>query len=372
MSEEKNKSGYYISIIVFGMFLLIVGYSLFVTYGSSNQMASRHGTGISGNWVNSMNWLQNNTPKCTVVATYWDPGYWIAALSERKIVFDGGSQGSKRHTKLSNLNGLDCVEDRQGYVKEIDGTKYCVTSRIQDMSGVLSTSNETWAAKVLESYMGECNELYELASNDLIGKSHWWTYFSHWDPEKGKGQAYDYALFPYKKQQELSWQDGKALIYGPFVLKILNKNGTQEIIPYMVQQSQYNKIEKMVLVQNGSISEIEYPNATVSGTLWVSLDGTPLSQPSGKCIPTKKGSTFCVSHINVPNFCSPSRRQYALCRPYAIYMNDVIEDSLFTKMFFYNGKGLEYFEPSYVNNPEVKLFRLNVEKLREDMKNQTS
>ena len=235
------------------------------------------------------------------------------------------------------------------------------------MAGVLSTSNETWAAKVLESYMGNCTELYELVSNDLIGKSHWWTYFSHWDPEKGKGQAYDYALFPYQKQQKLLWEEGEALIYGPFMLKVVNENRSQKIIPYVIQGGQYHRVKKVVVVQNGSVFESRYPNASISGTLWVSLDGTPLSLPQGKCVQIR-GVVFCISHVNVQNFCYSASEQYALCRPYAIYMNDVIEDSLFTKTFFYNGKGLKYFEPSYVENPEVKLFRLNIEKFREDLK----
>ncbi len=98
-----------------------------------------------------MNWLKNNSPECTVITTYWDPGYWIAALSERKVIYDGGSQGSIRHTPIDELNGLDCVLDRGGYIEEEDGKEYCVTSRMQDMAGVLYTSNETKAKYLVDN-----------------------------------------------------------------------------------------------------------------------------------------------------------------------------------------------------------------------------
>ena len=325
-NEHSSRQRQILYSILLLILVIITAYSLFTTYITASQTTKGYGTGISNNWAESMNWLKENTPQCTVIATYWDPGYWITALSERKTIFDGGSQNSLRRTKLEDLNGLDCVEDRYGYIKEIDGIKYCITSRIQDMAGVLYTSNETWAAKVLESYLGNCSELYELASNDLIGKSHWWTYFSNWDPEQGKGQAYDYITVRLQKQQNLLYEDGKAFIYGPFILKIINKNETQEITPYVMQQGQYYKIKKLVLTINNTPTTITYPNATVPGTFWV----------------------------------DPSLQ-------IAIYMPEQIENSLFTRMFFYNGANLKYFEPAHLN-PEVKLFRFKVEEFRKDLK----
>jgi len=311
-----------------GLLIILVLASIHMVhafYSLSYNSVKGYGTGISKNWENAMEWLKNNTPECTVVATYWDPGYWIAALSERKVIFDGGSQNSLKYTKLEDLNGLDCVEDRHGYIKEINGTKYCITSRIQDMAGVLYTSNETWAAKVLETYMGNCSELYELVSHDLIGKSHWWTYFSNWDPEKGKGKAYDYIVVQLYKQKKLLLENGTALIYGPFVLKIVNKNNSQEITPLLLQNGKYYKIKNLVLPINNT-TKLTYPNASIPGTLWI----------------------------------DPSFR-------IAIYMPEQTENSLFTRMFFYNGAGLKYFEPAYLN-PEVKLFRFKVEEFRKDLK----
>jgi len=321
---EKSELRVYLGNILLIILIIITFYSLYTVYGSATQMAKSYGTGISEDWANAMEWLKNNTPPCTVVATYWDPGYWIAALSERKIIFDGGSQNSRKYTKLDELYGLDCVEDRYGYIEEKNGVKYCVTSRIQDMAGVLFTSNETWAAKVLATYIGNCTQLYELASNDLIGKSHWWTYFSNWDPEKGKGQAYDYVTVSLQDRKSLLFDNGSALIYGPFILKVIYKNNTQQVTPYVFQQGNYYKIKNLVLTINNTPTKFTYPNASIQGTLWI----------------------------------DPSLR-------IAIYMPQETENSLFTRMFFYNGANLKYFEPTYLG-PHVKLFRFKYEEFKRD------
>ncbi len=86
----------------------------------------------------------------------------------------------------------------------------------------------------------------------------------------------------------------------------------------------------MIITKNNTHTKLNYSDATVPGTLWV--------DPSMKLV---------------------------------IYMPEQIENSMFTRMFFYDGEGLEYFEPAYIN-PQVKLFKFNIEKFREDMKNQTS
>jgi len=43
-----------------------------------------------------------------------------------------------------------------------------------------------------------------------------------------------------------------------------------------------------------------------------------------------------------------------------IFMDPKIRDSIFTKMFFFDGKGLKHFELVY-SNPEVKIFKVHFE-----------
>jgi len=42
-------------------------------------------------WLDSMEWIKNNTPKDAVVAAWWDYGYWISTMGERATLADNST-----------------------------------------------------------------------------------------------------------------------------------------------------------------------------------------------------------------------------------------------------------------------------------------
>jgi len=45
----------------------------------------------SNDWQDAMQWVKKNTPKDTVIAAWWDYGYWISTLGERKTLADNST-----------------------------------------------------------------------------------------------------------------------------------------------------------------------------------------------------------------------------------------------------------------------------------------
>jgi asparagine N-glycosylation enzyme membrane subunit Stt3 len=45
-------------------------------------------------WLQALSWLQDNTPPSSVVFAWWDYGYWITALGNRRSIADNGTQNS--------------------------------------------------------------------------------------------------------------------------------------------------------------------------------------------------------------------------------------------------------------------------------------
>ena len=45
----------------------------------------------TNDWADSMQWLRENTPKDAVIASWWDYGYWISTLGERKTLADNAT-----------------------------------------------------------------------------------------------------------------------------------------------------------------------------------------------------------------------------------------------------------------------------------------
>ena len=47
-------------------------------------------------WPDTFEWIKNNTPKGSVVGSWWDYGYWIQTLGERASLADNGTSNSTR------------------------------------------------------------------------------------------------------------------------------------------------------------------------------------------------------------------------------------------------------------------------------------
>lgn len=276
-----------------------IAYSFY--YTPSVAIAKGQGPILSDNWFNMLTWLHDNTPNCTVVATYWDPGHFITGIARRPVVFDGASQGALRTV-------------------EINGTRV-VTSRIQDIATTLLTSDEDKALDILKKYRNpNCNDMYYIASQDLLSKSVWWSYFSTWDSSRQgeKGDKYSYAIIQRAQSRPMLDQNAIAHVYPigqqqAFVI-FEKENDTQAFIQ---QGSQLGEIERLFyFTKDGGALKIA-KNPQINGMVWLS--------------PDKQAIIFAPPQL---------------------------ENSLFTRMYLFNGLGLNNFELAGNWGGEVKLFKV--------------
>lgn len=289
------------------------------------------GYGISENWRNALDWLKENGNSTTLVTTWWDPGHIIAGYTGLKVHADGAHCGPSA-----------CIP-------------YNHNIRIQDMGRVFSTSDEKEALEILRKYTyltpEQCEEVkkrfgnkiydnvlkqdpctnstkvYLIASSDLIGKYYWLTYFSsclgkygyqayetcakssEWFDKYAQGRQY--VTLPLTRVDEQG-----NLVYGNGVLTIAFKNDKFVPILNVPQQGIINMVvKKLVFVYNTEMV-FDYSNVTnsIDGMVWT--DGRT-----------------------------------------AIYMDRETANSIFTKLFFFDGRDLQHFKLVYAN-PEVKIFEV--------------
>jgi len=296
-------------------------------------IAAGQGTVLSDNWWNSLNWIKNNTAQCAVVATYWDPGHFITGIANRPVVFDGASQNALWNKTADAGISYEQMKDIAGTEKfrysniTADGQQKTLieTARIQDIATTLATSNETQALKILEKYRTPgCNEMYYLATADLIGKSFWWTYFSSWNPiDKGCGMPMTQIGL---KQAKPAINGGITYTYeGGISLQCNNQIGAQVII------SQQNDTMQAFVLRNNQLEQVE------QFIYFTEQGGILRTQPNAP--------------VKAMIFMDPSRQS-------VIFIPGEIKDSMFTKMFLFNGQGLKNFEFVDSWGGEVKLFRI--------------
>jgi asparagine N-glycosylation enzyme membrane subunit Stt3 len=285
---------------------------------------------VSDNWFDAMDWLKEDADEDSLVVTWWDPGHFIVYTTGLKVHADG-----------AQCPDYECVI-------------YDHNVRIQDMGRIFTTSDEDEAISILEKYIQltpeQCqevkdsfgkvpeevckpiSEMYLIASNDLIGKYYWMSFFGDclkqfglestdvcyetqfkWFEENAQGRNFI--------QLSLYGQDTQGnLIYGFDVITITLTAKDDQLVPIInvPQQGIRNMvIKELVFYQDGEKQRVEY-NVTniVDGMLWV--------HPDMKSV---------------------------------IFMDSTIRDSLFTKMFFFEGEGLEQFELKYFNS-EVRIYKV--------------
>ena len=57
----------------------------------------------TNDWPDTLNWIKNNTPKDSVVASWWDYGYWIQTLGDRKTLADNATIDTERIAAIARM-----------------------------------------------------------------------------------------------------------------------------------------------------------------------------------------------------------------------------------------------------------------------------
>jgi asparagine N-glycosylation enzyme membrane subunit Stt3 len=314
--------------------LIVTGYILFTSFSSSYEISQYSGPVLSSNWWVGLNWIKNNTPECSVVATYWDPGHFITGIGDRAVVFDGASQNTvwqrEFEGKLSEdqIKKIAVIENYDFEYFEKDGKPYTriTTARIQDIGNSLLTSNETMAVEILKKYVKpDCNNsMYYIASSDLIGKSQWWTYFGTWkkeNPDDNKGTKYFYTPTQLGQTKKMIADNATVYTYplsDEQTFFIYEKDGV--MMPYYQQGKDSLQLQKIFYFKgNMGLFQTAQSDNVLKGLLWVSPD-----------------------------------------MQFVIFVPEELMDSMFTKMYLFNGEGLEKFKMIQNFGGEVKLFQVDL------------
>ncbi|MBI2583439.1 MAG: hypothetical protein HYW25_02115 [Candidatus Aenigmarchaeota archaeon] len=288
------------------------------------------GTILNDNWWAGLNWIRENTESCATIATYWDPGHFIRAIAKRPVVFDGASQNAQIGVPYDGeKRGFEILPLDHG-IKQL--VRYdedsLVRARIKDIAAALMTSNETMATEILRDYKGDCSEMYFLASQDLVFKSVWWSYFATWDPTATdpKGVQMQYAFLQQARRTPIQSLGLIGFEYPAgneqsFIL--CQNNGTistcsDSIIGMLKAGNSFVRLSRIIYPVQDGLQIVEDRDGEVGGTVF---------------IPEPEGS-------------------------YIVYMPEELEGSMFTRMFFFNGLGMEKFELVGNWGGEFKLYRV--------------
>jgi dolichyl-diphosphooligosaccharide--protein glycosyltransferase len=304
---------------------IVIFISTAITVGYSGE-----GMAISSNWYNMLDWLKANANPKSLVVTWWDPGHIITGYTGLRAMADGAHCGIGK-----------CIPYNHNF-------------RIQDMGATFSTSNENDSIQILSAYRqltpeqcaedrsifgdkvpadacDQIPEMYVIASSDLVGKYYWLSYFGSCITKYGVGNSsYCHVLAPdqFEKiaqgrnflQLSITNYDPNngVITYGDGQLSLAYKDGKWvPVLNFPTQGIRNVVVKDVVYFENGQQKSVTFNDTqAIDGMVWV--------DPSYRVV---------------------------------IFMDATIRDSIFTRMFFFNGEGLQHFKLVFQNS-EIKMFKV--------------
>ncbi|MBS3142070.1 hypothetical protein J4464_01650 [Candidatus Woesearchaeota archaeon] len=351
---------------------------LFILFWSSGmaQEANRRAVGtvtdMNDAWYNALSKIDREASPDAIINSWWDFGHWFKAIGNRKVTFDGTSQGepmahwmgnvlltSDEKTAVGLLRMMDCGSNKafdaldQVMQKPYHSVKTLyeiVVLNRDDAKKVLIGHGLTaeQAESVLEYSHCDPPEDYFITSEDMIGKAGVWGHFGAWDfdkatqfntlkntPSKEESLAYletEFNMTP--EEAESRYAEISALGVG--------RDANDWIAPW---PGYANDISSCSRVDNATfectVVSVNVLVNTQTNEAWVEtpdkvLHPNALVYVKGEDIAVKsyQNNTIGVSLIVIPN---GEGLQYVVASPEQAA-------GMFTRLYYLRGHGLRYFK----------------------------
>ena len=316
--------------------------------------------GTDDNMVNSLNWIKANTPNNTVITSWWDFGHLFAAVADRPVTFDGGTQNSPRAywvgkallTNNESLSiGILTMLTSSGDLAPLTMDNYTNNTgkSVEILNNILGVDNTTAynimttqyslspaQAQTILNYTHPSNPapFVLITSADMIGKAYWWSYFGNWNFQTNNSTAYTYA-----SGQAAVVPNNETGLGNNTTLLVSNDNAVAaQIINNNVSAGLVNVNQ----LQNQNVSTSVVINQIIGG-----LQGNNSLVMKPHKLIVIQGNNVTQNEIvdNSSQISIIINQQNGVYE--TIVMNRELEDSMFTKLYLLGGMNLTQYKLAY-------------------------
>lgn len=214
------KSSFFVGIIV--LLLIPISYpesGNWVTAAKSPPTILNGGSAYpvsTNDWLESMEWIKNNTPKDAVIASWWDYGYWISTMGERASIADNSTLYTSIIEKLAKMlltspeESWSMLQDMQAdyVVVFVSGQRLAVDNdgeALYVLQGGGDESKKQWFMRIAEEPLTKY-----LESDGTSGTDYFWN-------ETMLGKMFPFTPLAYvnfqTNQQSATYQPGFTAVY---------------------------------------------------------------------------------------------------------------------------------------------------------------
>ncbi len=364
-SLDINKNISKFILIVFSLALLLTpiqqGYATAYNYIPS----------VNDAWVDSLTKIKQESSQDAIINSWWDFGHWFKYFGDRGVTFDGASQNSAQahwmgkilltdneEHAIAILRMMDCNSNNAFSLidEELNDTHDSIKvlylllplNRKDAEKELLKITDKEKTEKILDSLYCIPPENYFITSQDMVGKAPVWAHFGIWDFERANIYMY-YKFYNYEgfvsnlmKEYNYSEDAAKRTYY-----ELSSLTDDREINNWIAPWPSYM----------GSVSCIENTNKTLqcniptSNTQSIPLQINLITKEAfitatqGTYYPSAFGFADGKNYkvINYNNNTIGYGISLLQDNRTLVLMSEDLVGSMFTRLFYYDGLGLKYF-----------------------------
>ena len=384
------------TIIAMKIVLVLVVALLFIApLSQAHKVAKSEVPSMNDAWYDSLITIKNDTEN-GIITSWWDFGHWFVNIAEQHVTFDGGDQGKRiywvgkslmtpdEEQNLDILRMLNCGQNK-GYERILEYTEdnyqsselinTIIYEEKEDAKTTLENAGLTAeeSDSVLEKTHCANEDLldqYYIVSEDMVGKAGVWAHFGGWDFDR----AYIYNIAVNNDEETAlalimektglneetaiqNYYDANALDGSRAVDSWIStwpnyvtpkaKNCVEEnnSIVCSVKQTLGNQngvrgvLDSVVIPKNNlGNTKLVITNYNSAGALVGSQEITPQK--------VTIGDANGYETVEIPNADFPYEVTIAKGDGWikSIIAHDLLSDSAFSKLFFFEGVGMNNYE----------------------------
>ncbi len=372
---------FYRTIAKVFIYLFILSFIVYNPIKAGESVGKGYMPTITKGWVDSLTYIKDNSKPDAIINSWWDFGHWFKYWADRRVTLDGSSQNNPQlhwlgmliytpdeNMSVGILRMLDC--GAHSAFEEVEKKTNFTPESIDILHEIISVHNKSKARQILlkKGFSSEeadnvlefthCNppENFYITSGDMVYKGAVWAHFGAWDFNKAYMQnvirfehTNQEAVDELKKMFNMSDEQANA-VYAEVVSFNDDENNINSwISPWPGYASAIGGCSKL---SNFSISCPLQQGASV----FVNLTTMDAYVPTAQGIMHPDNIVF----VNGENVVLKEYENNSIGLGMIlisdgdnygnVLANPSLSNSMFSKLFFLDGKGTKYFKKVYNTN----------------------
>ena len=327
-------------------------------------------------WENALTYINDNTPKDSIINTWWSPGHFIKAIANRRIIFDGASINTPQAYWMANIYLSPTENEALGLLRMINNsankasdyltktlklplsTSVFVLKEITKVNELQARvllshvlSNQDHINNIIQLTHGTPSSTYLLIYNEFVEKNLQLSFIANWNFKQIERINENPQLM-----DKVPSRNSNA-----YIQFLWDLSGGQ--LKYSGKIAEIMQTDKHIIFdENIKVNKKTLFCSIASKKYGKGIPRSIFYQKNGKVLEKK----LVGSNLNYSILLYEEDKKYGV-----VLLDETLAKSLLINLYFFNGAGLHYIQPFYetsdlTKRTEIQIFKVDWELYKKD------